>query len=318
VFDVVHQSVCEHHLKGSPIFSIIIPTFNRAHVINRAIQSVMHQTFDNFELIIVDDGSTDNTKEIVQRVKDSRLYYVFQENKGVSAARNAGVVLSRGRYITFLDSDDEALPEWLEHFVKAFERDKNTEIVCVGAKIEINGAGDRKEIPQLPRNMGKLFNNQQCLFRPPGVFAVHRDLFDAVGGYAEELQYGENTELMIRLISRCKSVGGIVVSIGKSLVIYNKQPSDKSKIHTHQEARLKSTEFVLARHVEKFREDHPALGLFLATAGVSAAKLKKYDRARNYFLEAIIAQPRNWKNYGRLFLALLPALGCRYWMRNED
>ena len=93
-------------------FSVIIPTFNRAKFISSAIESVVNQVFTDFELIIIDDGSTDNTKDIVTYYNNDKLKYYFQENKERSAARNKGIELSTGKYICFLDSDDE----WaLEH-----------------------------------------------------------------------------------------------------------------------------------------------------------------------------------------------------------
>ena len=92
----------------NPYFSIIIPAFNRAHLISKAIDSVIAQTFEDWELIIVDDGSTDNTKDLIcnYQEKDSRINYIFQKNAERSAARNNGIANAKGEYICFLDSDD--------------------------------------------------------------------------------------------------------------------------------------------------------------------------------------------------------------------
>ncbi len=97
-----------------PFFSIIIPTFNRAHTIRKPINSVIAQTYIDWELIIVDDGSTDNTKEIVDSYQDPRIRYVWQENQERSEARNHGISLAQGDWMCFQDSDDEYLPEHLE------------------------------------------------------------------------------------------------------------------------------------------------------------------------------------------------------------
>ena len=91
----------------SPLISIIIPTFNAADFLPKAIESVMHQTYTNFEIIVIDDGSTDNTRLIMQ--KNTVVKYFYQENKGFSSARNAGTQKSKGDYLVFLDADD-----WLE------------------------------------------------------------------------------------------------------------------------------------------------------------------------------------------------------------
>ncbi len=89
-----------------PKVSVIIPTYNRAEMIAETIESVLQQTFADFQLIIVDDGSTDNTKEVIGSLNDSRLEYIYQQNSGVSSARNLGLKKARGQFICFLDSDD--------------------------------------------------------------------------------------------------------------------------------------------------------------------------------------------------------------------
>jgi glycosyltransferase involved in cell wall biosynthesis len=98
---------------ADPAVSIILPTFNRADVIWRAVDSIRRQTFENWELIIIDDGSTDDTVAQLKRLDDDRLRIVTQVNSGTYIARNLGLQLARGRYITFMDSDDE----WLPHFL---------------------------------------------------------------------------------------------------------------------------------------------------------------------------------------------------------
>jgi glycosyltransferase involved in cell wall biosynthesis len=96
-----------------PRFSVVMPTYSRQDLLHRSIGSVQSQTFGNWELIVVDDGSTDETRRVVLEMGDPRTSYVWQENSGVSAARNHGISLARGEYIAFLDDDDEYLPEHL-------------------------------------------------------------------------------------------------------------------------------------------------------------------------------------------------------------
>ncbi len=96
----------------APQVSVVIPTFNRAHILGRAIESVLNQTYTDLELIVVDDGSVDDTEAIVAKIPDTRLRYVRQaRNRGVSAARNRGIAEARGEWLAFLDSDDL----WLSH-----------------------------------------------------------------------------------------------------------------------------------------------------------------------------------------------------------
>ena len=105
-----------------PKVSVVIPTYNRARFIDEAIQSVLAQTFVDFEIVIVDDGSTDNTKEVVDSFKDHRIRYTYQENQGLPAAGNRGFELSRGEYIAFFSSDDVLVENALEKGVEVLDR----------------------------------------------------------------------------------------------------------------------------------------------------------------------------------------------------
>lgn len=107
------------------LVSVVIPTYNRRDSIQRAIQSVLNQTYSNFEILVIDDGSTDDTEAVVKRMNDSRIHYYRQENQGSQAARNCGIRLAKGEYIGFLDSDDEWMPEKL---VKNIQYMKNHDL----------------------------------------------------------------------------------------------------------------------------------------------------------------------------------------------
>lgn len=122
-----------------PFFSIIIPTYNRAHTIRRPINSILAQTFTDWELIIVDDGSTDDTQEIVESYKDPRIRYVWQENQERSAARNHGISLAKGAWICFQDSDDEYLPEHLQVLCVGIQNNAEYKVIRTGLLIYEDG-----------------------------------------------------------------------------------------------------------------------------------------------------------------------------------
>ena len=103
--------------------SVIIPTYNREKVIKKSIESVLNQTYTNIEVIIVDDGSTDNTKAVVNSIKDNRIKYIYQNNQGACVARNRGIAEAQGDYIAFQDSDDEWENDKLEKQLKCFNDD---------------------------------------------------------------------------------------------------------------------------------------------------------------------------------------------------
>ena len=121
-----------------PLVSIIIPTYNRAELLKRAIQSCLDQTYKNIQVVVVDDASEDNTPEIVQRFKDSRIKYIrLPKNSGRPAVpRNIGILNSDGEVIAFLDSDDYFLPEKIEKQVRALTNSEEIGLVYCDALIE--------------------------------------------------------------------------------------------------------------------------------------------------------------------------------------
>lgn len=128
----------------TPFFSVIIPTYNRAATISSAIRSAINQSFNNWELIVMDDGSTDSTKDVVDSFLDNRIRYFWHENQERSATRNKGVCFSKGDWICFLDSDDEYQENHLEVLYKAISQNKEFFIFRTGLKC-IDSKGNRKE-----------------------------------------------------------------------------------------------------------------------------------------------------------------------------
>jgi glycosyltransferase involved in cell wall biosynthesis len=112
-----------------PDVSVIIPTYNRATMVCEAIESVLNQTYKDLEVIVVDDGSTDGTQEVLRGRYDERVRYCFQTNSGRSVARNRGLMASRGSYVLFLDSDDLLLPQALEHEVGYLDAHPDLDVV---------------------------------------------------------------------------------------------------------------------------------------------------------------------------------------------
>lgn len=117
------------------LVSVIIPTFNRKYCIGRAVKSALNQTYEDIEIIIVDDGSKDGTGKYIKSFQDRRIRYVYQENKGVSAARNNGIIIAKGDYIAFLDSDDEWEKSKLEKQIRVLTKDPGLSMVFCGSHI---------------------------------------------------------------------------------------------------------------------------------------------------------------------------------------
>jgi glycosyltransferase involved in cell wall biosynthesis len=181
-----------------PLVSVIIPTHNRWPMIAQAVQSVLAQTFKAFELIIVDDGSTDGTARSLNSC-DSRLKLVSQPQAGVAAARNAGVAMSRGKYIAFLDSDDLWSPTKLAIQVDFMERNSGvhicqTEEVWIRRGVRVNPKARHR------KPTGDIFQPslELCLVSPSAVMMT-KELFCLAGGFDDSFPVCEDYDLWLRI-----------------------------------------------------------------------------------------------------------------------
>ena len=180
-----------------PKVSVIIPTYNRAQFIGEAIHSVLKQSFQDFELIIIDDGSEDNTKEILKPYQDHLSYY-YQENSGISKARNEGLNHAQGKYIAFLDSDDQWKSRKLEKQIELLEKNSEYQI-CYTDEIWIRD-GLRVNPKKIhSKHSGWIF--QHCL--PLCIISlssamIRRSLFEQIGFFDEQLPACEDYDLWLR------------------------------------------------------------------------------------------------------------------------
>lgn len=186
-----------------PLVSVVIATYNMANYLPIAIQSVLAQTYENFELLIVDDGSTDNTREIVKPfLNDSRVRYFRQENKGQPAALNHGIRESAGEYLAFLDADDIWVSEKLELQIPLFSQSEKLGVIYSGVVcIDENGL-------KLDRSSGRLFRGRLTnllLIRNLigfGTSVVKKDCFNHIGGFNENIKWGNDYDLWLRLSTK--------------------------------------------------------------------------------------------------------------------
>jgi glycosyltransferase involved in cell wall biosynthesis len=181
-----------------PLVSVIIPTYNRWPMIAEAVESVLTQTFNAFELIVVDDGSTDNTARLLSS-SDSRLKIFSQPHAGVAAARNAGVAISLGKYIAFLDSDDLWLPAKLATQADFMERNSGVHI-CQTEEIWIRGGARVNPKARHRKPEGDIFRRslELCLVSPSAVMMT-KELFNLAGGFDETLPVCEDYDLWLRI-----------------------------------------------------------------------------------------------------------------------
>lgn len=181
-----------------PAISVIIPTFNRKWAVGRAVDSVLQQTFTDFELIVVDDGSTDGTAELLQRY-GAAVGCLRQPNRGVSAARNLGIANARGALIAFLDSDDLWLPDKLKHQAAFFDQHRQA-LICQTEEIWIRNGRRVNPKKRHRKPEGMIFRQSLalCLVSPSAVM-IRKALLDEMGGFDESLPACEDYDLWLRI-----------------------------------------------------------------------------------------------------------------------
>lgn len=190
--------------RSKPLVSVIIPTYNRALYIEESINSVLTQTYSKLEVIIIDDGSTDDTEKIIKRICDSRLRYIYQNNRGRSNARNHGLGLSRGQFITFLDSDDLYLPRKVEMQVNYLLSQPRVGMVYTSAYC-INSSGELLN-SKYEATVSGLIYSQIAFYKPVTItlptVMVRRSVFNLAGDFDEKMDRFEDTDMWRRISKR--------------------------------------------------------------------------------------------------------------------
>jgi glycosyltransferase involved in cell wall biosynthesis/GT2 family glycosyltransferase len=188
-----------------PTVSVVIPTFNRATLVVEALRSVLCQTFRDYEIVVIDDGSTDSTRDVLApSVEDGKVRYVFQPNQGESAARNRGIRMARGKYITFLDSDDLYLPHKLERQVAYLDTHPEVALVHSGySKFDDAGAdlGYRDTSRLSGRIYPRILLEWSVLMAVPTVM-VRASVLAEVGGFDEAMRQAPDLDLWRRIAMR--------------------------------------------------------------------------------------------------------------------
>lgn len=198
-----------------PRVTVVIPCFNYGHFIQEAVESVLNQTFTDYEVIIVDDGSTDNTQEVLApycsgsqgESASHRIHYVYQPNQGAATTRNHGLRLAQGEFIIFLDADDFFLPTQLADQLACFEANPALGAVVSGWRLV---SEQRKPLVDLElwKTLPDLTPEAWVLWRPvlPSATLFRREWLEKIGGFRDEFLYAEDVECMLRLaIAGCKT-----------------------------------------------------------------------------------------------------------------
>lgn len=281
--------------------SVVIPTYNRAEVLPRAIDSVLDQTYDDFKIIVVDDGSTDNTEDVVTSYSDDRVKYVFfEDNKGANTARNEGVRRSQGEYISFLDSDDEFHPNHLEKVVDAL-KSSSSGVGGVFTSFKIVNSHKTTNISNSPDEKIKLEDIVSGnIVGGFSAVTVRKAAFTTVGLLDEEMLSSQDYEFFIRLLCDYSLLG-----ISETLLTYH--TDSKQRISDSIDRKIAGQERVLEKHNEKLTSIGRAR--MYSSRAYLYAKNGAMKNARQDFRYAIQENPINILAYYYLIAALLGTQG---------
>lgn len=272
--------------ENSPTVSVIIPTYNRAHLVVRAIRSVLNQSFQDFEIIVVDDGSTDNTEEVINNFNDSRIRYIRHEkNRGVSAARNTGILAARGEYIAFLDSDDEWLPQKLEKQVKAFKTlEEKVGLIYTGiCFVDPSGRplGERRSTFS-----GYVFHEllKRNIIGTASSVMLRRKCLISTGLFDEALPFREDYDLWIRIAKNFE-----IFAIPEVLTRHyiHKQP----RLSANLEAKIKGHELFIAKFENYLNNNPKALAWQLYRLAKLYMSKRELTTARNLLRQSFNKWP---------------------------
>jgi len=290
--------------RDNPIISVVIPTYNRKEALARAVSSVVAQSWAQWELIVVDDGSTDNTEEALWPFSDPRILYVrHTENRGGSAARNSGISRARGEYVAFLDSDDEWFPEKLAEDVAAFSRPGVGLVYCGKELVDPDGRVLLRRIPSLEGELYRQLLAHDFIGSCSRV-AVRRDILEAIGGFDENLPARQDWDLWVRAAKL-----GKVGCVRKCLV-------RRHLGHEQISGSLKRICDGHAKVVEKYYKEFDAAALSRHWASLAAMRMN-YDMpgGRKIAMASLRLRPLQPRVYASLAASLLGRESYRWLFR---
>jgi len=263
-----------------PAVSVVIPTCNRPEFLPRAINSVLTQTYQDFEILVVDDGMKVRSEVVVVSFKDPRIRYIKNEKSlGGGGTRNRGVSEARGEFIAFLDDDDEWVPQKLAVQMSKFSAASRTVGFCFSAVVNVYN--DREEITHV--ESGIFDFSQIALTRFKGfltsTLVIRRTVFSEVGGFDASLPSHQEPELIIRMTRKYKGI-----SINEPLARMNMTP--REHIGGSLERRIRGREMLLAKHGALYAGKSRLLARHYFQIGLWCRNGGDSRRARKYFFHA--------------------------------
>ena len=240
-------------LLDSSLVSVVLPTFNRASTLSRAIGSVLAQDHLRLELILIDDGSEDGTAELVKAFADPRIRYIaLKRNSGQSAARNAGIAAATGDFVAFQDSDDEWLPRKLSAQLRALALSDFRTGVVYGDMIRVSRDGRQALLSAPIFAADRMFAGGGWIYGPTGLgiptCLIRRSLLLELGGFEEKLRCFEDLDLFLRLAPRCD-----FLKLSQPLVYYH----ETEGVSSDRKRAAAARRLLLRRHMGALMRQRP-------------------------------------------------------------
>ena len=260
-----------------PQFSIIIPLYNKENFIENTLKSVLQQSFTDYEVLIINDGSTDASETKILAFKDARIQYFNKKNEGVSEARNYGIERAKSEYITFLDADDYWYPNFLQEMFLNIEKFPEQKVFAAAIEIENpkNVIASSYSIPKSTEcvvvNYFEASYQEGIIFTSCAVF--HKSVFEAIGGFDPKIKSGQDTDLWIRI--------GLVYPVVFSFKILTRYIYDPNSLSKKSDILHQKLDFSKFTEVEK---SNPALKKFLDLNRYSLAIKSKLINDKTNFV----------------------------------
>jgi len=286
--------------------SVVIPTYNRAGLLKRAVNSVLSQTFADLEVLIVDDSSPDDTAAMVAAIDDPRVrYFRHCTNRGVSASRNTALSHVTGEFVAFLDDDDEWLPEKLAIQIGRLERAcKHVGLICSGYH-EIEYGTDRVLCQVTPHLRGQVFESllRQGYYNHTSSIVARSDCFDQLGMFDVAFDWGEDFDMWLRIAQVFE-----FDYVEDSLMRFNVLPDG---LTLNLRAEIKGTHLLLNKYQTFFERNPRILNARLHRLATCYCFVGDTKQARRIFYQAIAQYPLAAKTYIAALLSLTGSDGVR-------
>jgi glycosyltransferase involved in cell wall biosynthesis len=282
-----------------PTVSVVIPTHNRAHMIERAIVSVINQTYRDIEIIVVDDASNDNTQAVLEKIRDPRIRVIRHDlNKGGSAARNTGIKAAHGEYIGLLDDDDEWLPAKLEKQVELFDKSTKDLGLVYSGFLVVSLKNSSILIKITPEKKGCLFQEllRENLIGSPTTL-IKKVCFIKAGYFDENLKGCQDWDMWVR-ISRYYRLDFIPEPLSKSYVHGN-------QISVDLKAKISSREQMIKKYHDDLIKTPSTLAFLLKRLGILHCINCNRFKGLLYFIRSIHLLHRQSDCYKHILFCLL-------------